>query len=90
MRGKSDKTVHTTIPFLNDRTVLYVDCSEGVSLLYMRDFWLDLRQRFVVAGFTFIYLPELADRLTPDLLGYLFPGNESTVPVEEMYERIQK
>lgn len=90
MQGKSDKTVHTTIPFLKDRTVLYVDGSKGLSHFYVRDFWLDLRQRFVVAGFTFIYLPELADRLTPDLLGYLFPGNETTVPVEEMYERIQQ
>jgi hypothetical protein len=90
MQGKSDKTVHTTIPFLNDRTVLYVDCSEGVSLLYMRDFWPDLRRRFAVAGFTFIYLPELADRLTPDLLSYLFPGSDATVPVEGMYGRIQQ
>jgi hypothetical protein len=90
MQGNKDKTVHTSIPFLKDWTVLYVDGSKGVSHLYVRGIWPDLRHRFAIAGFTFIYLPELADRLTPDLLSYLFPGNEATAPVEGMYGRIRQ
>lgn len=85
-----DRIIKANIPFLKNRTVLYVEGSKGVSRFYVRDFWRDLRHRFAVAGFTFVYLPELAVRLTPDLLSYLFPGGETTVPVEGMYGRIQQ
>lgn len=85
-----DRIIKANIPFLKNRTVLYVEGSKGVSRFYVRDFWRDLRHRFAVAGFTFVYLPELAVRLTPDLLSYLFPGGETTVPVEGMYGRIRQ
>lgn len=85
-----DRIIKANIPFLKDRTVLFVDDSKGVSHFYVRDFWRDIRHRFAVAGFTFVYLPDLAVRLTPDLLSYLFPGGETTVPVEGMYWRIQQ
>lgn len=90
MNYYNDRIIKATIPFLKDRTVLYVDGSKGVSHFYVRDFWRNLRHRFAAAGFTFIYIPELADRLTPELLSYLFPGSEATVTVEEMYGRIQQ
>lgn len=85
-----DRIIKANIPFLKDRTVLFVDDSKGVSLFYVRDFWRDIRHRFAAAGFTFIYIPELADRLTPELLSYLFPGSEATVTVEGMYGRIRQ
>lgn len=90
MNYYDDRIIKAPFPFLKDRTVLFVDDSKGVSHFYVRDFWRDIRHRIAAAGFTFIYIPELADRLTPELLSYLFPGSEATVTVEGMYGRIRQ
>lgn len=45
----NDRIIKANIPFLKDRTVLYVDGSKGVSHYYVRDYWRDFQHRLAVA-----------------------------------------
>lgn len=80
MQPKPEMRIKTPVPFLQDRTVLYV--GDGAERA-------ELPGRFRDAGYKFLFLPELAESLGPALLGYMCPGNEGPVSVEDMYRRVR-
>ena len=81
MLSTSDTRITTPVPFLRDKTVLYVgERADGA----------ELRGRFRDAGYKFLYLPDLAESLEPALLGYLFPGSEGSAAVGDMCRRIRE
>lgn len=90
MRGNKDKRIKLPTSFLKDRTVMYIDSRTGASHLHIKSVRTNLLVRLRDFGYTFIYLPDLADNLEPSLLGYMFPGGQSSLFVEEMYQRIQE
>lgn len=89
MLFNEDKKIKIEVSFLQDKTVLYVDSRIGSSHLYIEEVWEDLLDRFRDIGYRFLFLPDLADYLVPSLVEYMFPGQQGTLFVEDMYQRIQ-
>ena len=81
-----DKQIKMDIPFLKEGTVLYVG-SSGTSQSYEPHKW--LARLFATAGWKFLFLPDLVSSITPELQHYLFPGNDESLSVKDMYQRIQ-
>lgn len=89
MRHNEDIPVKLPKSFLKDKTVLYIDSSIGTLHTYIEEAGDDISVRFRNIGFTFLFLPDLADRLVPSLMGYMFPGRKDSLFVEDMYQRIR-
>ena len=80
-----DKQIKMDIPFLKERRVLYVG-SDVDSRTYPHK-W--LAREFARAGWKFLFLPDMVSSITPELQHYLFPGNDESLSVKDMYQRIQ-
>ena len=84
-----DRRIRAEVPFLQEGTVLYVDSSDGANGGIegtRKEFF---ARSFRYAGYHFLYLPNLAGRLDPDLIAYLFPGSQEPLSVGDMYRRIR-
>lgn len=89
MNPNNDKRIDLPIPFLKEKTVVYINGGSGYAhrcISRMADI---LHSRLARADFRFVFLPDLMDQLTPDVLQYLFPGQNDTFSVETLYQRIQ-
>ena len=89
MTIKDDRQITTPIPFLKDRTVLYVDGGSGLSNSYVEGNEDVLSHRFLAEGYTFLFLPRLVENLSPEVLHYLLPGHKGHVVVEDLYKNIR-
>ena len=84
------KQIKAHVPFLTDKTVIYVGGEDGTSIPDMEDFRDHISLCLEDEGVTFIYLPELASRLSPEIIRYMFPGQEETVSAEGLDRRIRE
>ena len=84
-----DKRIKFPVPFLKDETVLFVDSITGLAHTYIEDSWNELQHRFDRIGYTFVFLPELAEQLSSEVIQYMFPGQKDIIFAEDMYQRIQ-
>lgn len=89
MLFNEDKRIKLSVPFLQDKTILYVDSRTGNSHFYIEENRYELAERFEDIGYNFLFLPELAGSLYPDVLHYLLPGQDDILLAEDMYQRIQ-
>ena len=89
MLYNEDKRIKLPIPFLKDRTILYVDSRIGASHVYIEEHWEDLARRFDDVGYRFLFLPDLAVALSPDVLHYMLPGQNENLLAEDMYHEIR-
>jgi hypothetical protein len=85
-----DKQIKIPLPFLHDKTVLYVDSRLGISHNYIEYFKYDLLERFNGAGYSFLFLPDLVKNISPEILQYQFPGHKCILLVEDLYHNIQE
>ncbi len=84
-----DMLIRFPVPFLRERSVLYVDSSTGVHRNFIEESREEISDQFFDAGYTFTYLPDLVSELSPELLQYMFPGLKENVSVEDMYRHIR-
>lgn len=89
MSFNEDKRIQISVPFLQDKTVLYVDSRTGTSHFYIEANRHDIASEFEAVGYTFLFLPELAGNLFPEVLHYMLPGQDDILLAEDMYQRIQ-
>lgn len=89
MLFNEDKRIKLPVPFLQDKTVLYVDSRIGTSHFYIEDNAEELAERFKDAGYTFLFIPDLVDNLPLGVLHYLFPGQNDILLAENLYQNIQ-
>ena len=84
-----DRQIGLPVPFLRDKTVLYVRGRIGTSVHYIEKHRDDLGSRFEGAGYSFLFLPDLAGSLSPAVLHYMFPGQKDIPRAEDMYREIR-
>ena len=84
-----DKLIILPVSFLRDKTVLYVDSQFGFSNHFMAVFGDLIQSRFKDIGYSFAFLPDLIHQIHPDMLQYMFPGQENNIFVGDVYSRIQ-
>ena len=89
MAFNEDRLIQTSFPFLRDDTVLYVGGSSGTSLAIIAGCREELSSRFHDSGYRFLFLPELVESLSPEMLSYLFPGQSDSIHVTDLYNRIR-
>ena len=89
MRYNEDQWIETSVPFLQDRTILYEDSRTGSSNHYIEENRERLAGSFDRLGYKFLYLPELAGSRHPAVLHYMLPGQDDTLLAENMYQRVQ-
>jgi hypothetical protein len=89
MHFNEDNRIKLPIPFLQDKTVLYVDSRTGTSHFYIEANRHVIASEFEAVGYTFLFLPELAGNLFPEVLHYMLPGQDDILLAEDMYQRIQ-
>ena len=77
MRRPKDKRIELPVPFLKDKTAILLD--EGTGWLYPTFY----------PGYKTIVLDDLVERLTPDLLQYMFPGQDR-VTARDVAARIRE
>ena len=85
-----DKRIKFPASFLQDKTILYVGSRTGMSHVYVEEHWEDLVRRFDDIGYRFLFLPDLAVALSPDILHYMLPGQKDNLLAEDMYLEIRK
>lgn len=89
MLFNEDNRIKLPIPFLQDKTVLYIDSCTGTSHFYIEANRHDIACEFVAIGYKFLFLPELARNLFPDVLHYMLPGQDDILLADDMYNRIR-
>ena len=89
MLFNEDRRINLSVPFLQDETILYVDSRIGTSHLFIEEHLDDLVSRFEDIGYKFLFLPDLAEKLSPGILHYMFPGQKDILLAEDMYQEIQ-
>ena len=90
MRFNEDKRVKFDVPFLNERTILFIDSESGLANGHPTVFWEDLYWRFEELDYKFLYLPDLVGKLHEEVMHYMFPGNEESTLPGDMYKRIRE
>ena len=90
MRYNEDKRIKLPVEFLQDKTVLYIDSCIGTSQFFIEQHWEGLVSEFEDAGYRFLFLPNLAELLSPSVLHYMLPGQKDILLAEDMYQEIQK
>lgn len=90
MRFNEDKRVKFDVPFLNERTILFIDSESGLANGHPTVFWEDLYWRFEELDYKFLYLPDLVGKLHAEVMHYMFPGNEGAALPGDMYNRIRE
>ena len=81
MPYQDDKRIEFPVPFLKEGTVLFVGTSP------VSEDWI---LRFAMEGLTLVFIPELAQSVSPDLRQYFFPGAEADLSHEDMCWRIRE
>ena len=76
MKSNDDKQIKIPIPFLHDKTVIYVDNSQGISHDCLENFKYELLERLNDARYSFLFLPDLVKNISQEILQYQFPGHE--------------
>lgn len=77
MFRKRDRLIHLPVPFLKDKTAILLDVdADWLSPAFYPDY-------------KTVVLPELVESLTPELLQYMFPGQEE-VTARDMDARIRE
>ncbi len=89
MLYNEDKRIKLPVSFLQDKTILYVDSRRGTSHVYIGEHWEDFAERFDDVGYRFLFLPDLAVALSPDILHYMLPGQNDNLLAEDMYQEIR-
>ncbi len=89
MLYNEDKRIQISVPFLQDKTVLYVDSRTGTTHFYIEANRHDIAREFEAIGYKFLFLPELARNLFPDVLHYMLPGQDDILLADDMYNRIR-
>lgn len=89
MRTHTDIRIRQSVPFLRGRKVLYLGNSDGLPRSSIEDCLEDLRRGLRQVRYTFLYLPELVEGLSPELLRYMFPGLGDRVFAEDLYRQIR-
>ena len=89
MQFKPDKLIFNKPSFLEDKTILFIDATTGSSRMCDEQFREEIRYKFKELGYTFTFLPEICERLKPELLDYMFPGQEDSPLPENMCRQIQ-
>ncbi len=89
MQYNKDQLIKLPVSFLKDKTVLFVDSQIGNSDHYMEVFGDFIQSRFDDIGYTFAFLPDIVRQIQPDMLQYMFPGQENSISVGDVYGRIQ-
>ena len=84
-----DKLVKFPVPFLKDKTILYVDSRTGTTHEFIETYYHHIHSLFLESGYTFAFLPDVLANITPDMREYMFPGQRDYVFAEDMYQRIQ-
>ena len=84
-----DRQIKISVPFLREKTVLFVDSLTGPFHYYSDDDLEDIRLVSREFGYSFLYLPEVCNYLTPKFVQYQFPGLEGNVSPGNMYQQIQ-
>ena len=90
MTINKDKLINNTVSFLHGRIVLYVDSLKGTSHNYIEGLKEELVEVFLLAGYRFLFLPDLVKNLSPEMLRYQYPGQESSSLIEDIYRNIQE
>ena len=90
MQYNEDKRIDLSVPFLKDKTVLYLENQDGEAHGFIEDSLEELRERLRGIGYTLLFLPELAKRLEPTVVNYLFPGELNSLSVSDMYRRVRE
>ncbi len=85
-----DNRVKLPVPFIKDSTVLFVDSPAGAFHSFIEKNKIQLIIRFRGAGYTFLYLPDMVDRLSPEMVQYLFPGKKDGILAEDLYRNIRE
>lgn len=83
------KRIKFPVPFLKNKNVIYIDSLRGESHSYIEKNQKKIFYHFGSIGYTFTFLPELMDRLSPEMLHYLLPGQNDIILVDDIYQRIQ-
>ena len=89
MRNKTDKRIDFPAPFLKEDTVLYVSHETGLfRTVGMCRYAPEMALLFRDAGKKLVFLPDLLGALHPDLLEYLFPGQDFPMTEEDLSHRL--
>lgn len=70
MRNNEDQRLPAIFPHVMRRTVIYLGDSNSIPSGVVNS----IRRLFSSIGYRFIFLPDLLNDLSPELLAYLFPG----------------
>ncbi len=89
MLYNDDKRIKLPVPFLQDKTVMYVDSRIGRSHTYIEEHWAELASRFDEVDYKFLFLPDLVGELSPEVIHYMLPGQRDILLAEDMYQQIQ-
>lgn len=89
MPFNQDKRIKLSVPFLKGKTILYVDGSTGTHRFFVEEFRAEIQCQFLYLGYTFLFLPEVYEHLSPELLEYMFPSQEGFLFPEKLYQQIQ-
>lgn len=90
MLFNEDKRIKLPVPFLQNETILYVDGTSGALHSFIEECKEELTFRFRDVGYTFLYLPDLIASLSPEMLHYLFPGQDDVINVDKLYRNIRE
>lgn len=85
-----DKRIKLPVPFLQERTVIYVDSRIGKTHSYVEEHLDELVSRFKEVEYIFLFLPDLVGELSPDVIHYMLPGQRDKLLAEDIYQGLQK
>lgn len=89
MPYKDAKRIEIPAPFLTERTVLYVGNENGLFPAEGLDLcWVNVVDLFRSYGKKLVFLSDILKTLNPDLLRYMFPGEDGIVVEEKVYQRL--
>ena len=90
MRFNEDKRIKAAIPFLKEKSVIYIACKASPYGYYDKDFFEVMHYRFEEFGYTLLHLQEMLSHLPEDMVQYMFPGMGGQLKLEEAYQHIQE
>lgn len=85
MRNNEDQRIQAIFPHVMRRTVIYL----GDSSVLPSGVLNSIRRLFSSIGYRFIFLPDLLNDLSPEILAYLFPGfvSKDLLSLEDQIKR---
>lgn len=91
MQSNGNIRIKLPVPFLKNKTVIYVNSQSGESKDFIKEINHDdyLTTDLAIKGYTFTYLPNLISQLSADILHFMFPGQKETLSIEDVYQRIR-